>query len=725
MIMMKIFLQKVTILFAILCPVIANAKNITAEEAQHVAKNFYYERAGGFFAVDYNHIDFQNAITVKENEEDLFYIFNLRSDKGFVIVAATDNVIPVLAYSFEGKFIENELPGNIKDWLDSYRRQILNAKKNNYPDSEYICREWQRLMSSDISALKDLKGERAVAPLLVSTWNQDAYYNAWCPVDSAGPGDRCYAGCVATAMGQLMFYHRFPDQGTGTYTYSLPKYGTLSADFGNTTYHWDAMQNAINDPSNTAIAQLLYHLGVSVDMVYGPNGSGMWNHKAAYSLRTYFKYCPQTQYLFRDSTTLNWDSVLVANLDAHKPLYYAGWASNLADSSGHAFVCDGYQGTNYYHFNWGWGGYDDGYFYTSSLNPSGYDFNYHQELIHDIYPDTSNYTYPEYCDNSGQVNSSSGTIEDGSGMKNYKDSLQCGWLVSSNCGYNVYLKFTRFDLAAGDSLFVYRGKDVGGSILGIFTAGNPPVLSSLSNPTILYSDTNAMFIRFVTDDSLNAGGWQASYYGVYCDLSKTLTDSMGTVSDGSGSCDYKNSTNCRWTVQPANVNRFTMSFTEFDLASGSTGDYIQLFKNSLSTPNLIATYTYANQPPAVISFDANAFVLRFITNSSSSSGGWSFSYIGTDDAGITESGDHVHLFVFPNPVDDNSTLYYDVPSGGPVNIRLSDISGRTLASLSVEHPAAGQNSILLNTLASGLQSGIYMLNVSCQSFSETLRLVKL
>ena len=205
--------------------------------------------------------------------------------------------------------------------------------------------------------------------MLNTTWDQGNYYNALCPADDGGPGGHCWAGCVATAVGQLMFYHRWPNQGTGEYSYTHPVYGEQYANFGETTYNWNGMETYLDGPNNH-IALLLNHLGVSFDMDYGPDGSGMWNHSAANSMRNYFKYGPQTQYIFRDTTTMNWDSILIANLDARKPLYYAGW-EGVGSLNGHAFVCDGYAPDNFYHFNWGWSSSYDGYFLLSALTPAG------------------------------------------------------------------------------------------------------------------------------------------------------------------------------------------------------------------------------------------------------------------------------------------------------------------------------------------------------------------
>ncbi len=158
------------------------------------------------------------------------------------------------------------------------------------------------------------------------------------------------------------------------------------------------MTNSVQE-QNDAVAELLFHLGVSVDMDYGPTGSGMWNHKAAYSLRTYFNYSPETQYLYRDSTNLDWDSVIVAHLDQKIPMYYAGWS--VPNINGHAFIIDGYQTEDYFHFNWGWGGSYDGYFYLDNLVPGGNNFNLAQELVINCYPDTINYSYPYYCSQPG------------------------------------------------------------------------------------------------------------------------------------------------------------------------------------------------------------------------------------------------------------------------------------------------------------------------------------
>jgi len=207
-------------------------------------------------------------------------------------------------------------------------------------------------------------------------------------------GGHAFGGCVATAMAQIMKYHAYPTQGIGSRTYSDPvnrnyysdipgsAYGTQSADFGNTVYNWAAMPNAISG-SNYEIARLIYHCGVSVDMNFGPEGSSGSTSTASDSLKKYFKYDDSVSFFSKSGyTDATWISMLRADLDAGRPILYSGSGTG----GGHAFVCDGYQATNHFHFNWGWGGYLDGYFYLTALTPEGRNYTNDQDAVLNILP---------------------------------------------------------------------------------------------------------------------------------------------------------------------------------------------------------------------------------------------------------------------------------------------------------------------------------------------------
>ncbi len=159
----------------------------------------------------------------------------------------------------------------------------------------------------------------------------------------------------------------------------------------------------------------------------------------------------------------------MAPLDRKMPCYYAGWA-DYTYTSGHGFVVDGYQG-DYFHMNWGWSGYLDGYFLLDNLTPGGSNFNYAQELIINCYPDTVNYTYPSFCSGLDTLSSLSGSIEDGSGpMTDYMPNTECSWLIdpqtSEDSVIKITLNFHRFQTASEDTLRVYDGATMDAPLLG-------------------------------------------------------------------------------------------------------------------------------------------------------------------------------------------------------------------------------------------------------------------
>ena len=372
----------------------ANAKEVNINKAREVAKNFYYLKTFEPNSPRTENVSVKNEFVIKSNvsnyktQQALIYIFNFDSN-GFVIVSADDKVIPVLGYSEEGNYDNTNPPPSFNWIIETYKKQIDFIKKKNVVVPEEIKEAWKMYETKSAGILKNMND---VSPLLSTTWDQDCYYNESCPTDAAAPWYACghvFAGCVATTMGQIMKYHAHPTQGTGSHTYTHPTYGTQTVNFANETYNWSAMPNSINS-SNSAIATLLYDCAVAVDMDFGTDGSGAYSGDAATAFVNYFNYSPSTQLIMKNNyTDANWKSTIVSELDASRPIFYRG--ENSAGSSGHAFVCDGYQGTDYFHFNFGWSGSYNGYFYLSSLSPSTHDFTYDQGAIIGISPSTSPY----------------------------------------------------------------------------------------------------------------------------------------------------------------------------------------------------------------------------------------------------------------------------------------------------------------------------------------------
>ena len=318
------------------------------------------------------HVDQQKAAKVAEtvlNGQKLttvplvafnnLYVFN--AENSFVMVAADDCARPVLAYSKDFSFKMEDMPLNIQEWLNSLNDEIQNAVNRNLEASEETRLEWELLLTGKMPEPKNRNG---VGPLVQTHWDQYPPYNNMCPTGS-------FTGCVATAMAQLMKYWEWPQKGVGSYGYNHPSYGYLSANFGNTTYDWDNMWSVVyeDDPAaaQNAVATLAYHCGIAVEMDYGPESSTAFTEDVPNALITYFDYDPNDIQLSRasDYGTNAWVALVKSELDQGRPMVYRG----QSEGGGHAFICDGYDANNYLHFNWGWGGYCDGFYAYGALNP--------------------------------------------------------------------------------------------------------------------------------------------------------------------------------------------------------------------------------------------------------------------------------------------------------------------------------------------------------------------
>ncbi len=356
---------------------------VDVETAKEIANNWYEY----WSPYEINSFDVKEEFTKEYNNHPSFYIFTFEPD-GFVIVSADDATIPILGYSFKSDITENITHPAVRDWIENYHRQIDYVITQNIDNSETIDL-WQNILEKDFSGFDNGKD---VLPLLSTTWNQNWPYNELCPLDPSGPNGHAYAGCVATAMGQVMKYHNHPIPGVSLHSYDHLTYGNLSADFSATNYDWMNMPDDISS-SNLPIATLLYHSGVAVEMNYSPSGSGASTVFALIALRTYFNYDTSLQLVYKaDYLVLDWENLLKYELDNSRPMLYAG--KNPSSGAGHAFVCDGYQASNYFHFNWGWSGSYDGYFYLYSLNPGIHNYTNDQQAIIGLIPNTSSYVYP-------------------------------------------------------------------------------------------------------------------------------------------------------------------------------------------------------------------------------------------------------------------------------------------------------------------------------------------
>ncbi len=291
------------------------------------------------------------------------YIFT--TNEGFVVMAADDCVKPILGYSLKESFKTDDMPENLIWWLQGYNDQIQDAVESKATATTETAKQWDDLTSGKSnSTVADV----VVAPLIQTHWDQGYPYNYYCPSGTV-------TGCVATAMAQVMKFWNYPQQGQGSHTNTNDT--TLIVNFGETTYEWNNMPESLSgSPSQTeidAVATLMLHCGVSVNMTYG-SSSGAFSGNVPYALIDYFKYAPSATLVSRDGyDDEQWIAFLQSELNEGRPLFYSGsytFISNGAQKyGGHAFVCDGYRSDNHFHFNWGWSGFQDDYWEIGSLNP--------------------------------------------------------------------------------------------------------------------------------------------------------------------------------------------------------------------------------------------------------------------------------------------------------------------------------------------------------------------
>jgi len=292
-----------------------------------------------------------------------------REERGFIIVTNDDRFPGVIGYSDKAF---STIPPAMNWFLNTIEQNMQEMAKTGVfyttirPSSGY---------------------PESIEPLLKSTWDQGKPYNIMCPGGN-GASSRLYpTGCVATALAQIMYFHKYPEIGIGDHQYSFkPESGVgkiLSANFGETHYDWDNMiddySKSYTDEQANAVATLMLHCGVAVEMHYTSSGSGAYGQEACLGIKKFFGYNKNARLYTRDYYTAeSWMNMIFKELNLNNPIYYSGSSEG---SGGHAFVIDGYDKNGFVHVNWGWGGKSNGFFDIALLNPPGYSFSTGQDMI--------------------------------------------------------------------------------------------------------------------------------------------------------------------------------------------------------------------------------------------------------------------------------------------------------------------------------------------------------
>lgn len=365
----------------------ARAATITQSQAMDAAQRFIKSNsAQNFSGRASDNLQLAHVAHDKMMNAD-YYVFNLEADGGFVIVGGDDVALPVWGYSDKGSFNIDNIPDNMRVMLEEYQRQL----------------HWLR--SHTIAALRQpVKITSSVAPMITTTWDQYEPYNRYCPIFETASGyTNALSGCLATAMTQIMNYHKWPARGFGDNSYISQAYSnmepiTVSADFTQSVYQWDQMidhyaTGTYNDTQANAVARLMSDAGISIDMQYSAFESWARYVKVIEALMSNFDYSTSMQFLLKNDYSGDWDALMRTEIDNNRPVFYFGQTETNA---GHAFVLDGYDTNGYFHVNWGWDGNYDGYFTTSLMrpyspeyDPEEYNYSYDQGAIIGIQPDNT------------------------------------------------------------------------------------------------------------------------------------------------------------------------------------------------------------------------------------------------------------------------------------------------------------------------------------------------
>ncbi|WP_160568816.1 MULTISPECIES: thiol protease/hemagglutinin PrtT [unclassified Apibacter] len=360
------------------------SKQIDQEEAKHIAENFInnqfsnLKRSNGF-KLDLVYTAENEVNKLKKNHsEKYYYVYNIGANQGFIIISADDINYPIIGYSNSGYYDAANLPENFQSWMKTVELGMQQAFDNSTKPTKEIEKEWELYRISKKSIPTRLT---ALEPLIKTKWNQRTPYNSQIPYE-------VLTGCVATATAQIMKFHQHPKKGTGI----IPAYQTIDPsnnvtyniqqiDLKQYEYDWANMLNEYyNSPTLNytneqakAVGLLMYHIGASAQMKYGVKESGTSSRKALKALYTYYDYDKSIDYIIRGKyfSNLNeipisdeeWEEIIIKELNEDRPVYYSG---NTDKNSGHAFVCDGYDSNGLLHFNFGWGGNQDGYYNSNA-----------------------------------------------------------------------------------------------------------------------------------------------------------------------------------------------------------------------------------------------------------------------------------------------------------------------------------------------------------------------
>ena len=370
-------MKKIMFFMSFLLALSVSAAPVSEKRARQIASDFFsgvsVKSSGSGVELVWSGNDLnESAVTKSVSGEPLMYIYNNAGGDGFVIVSGDDNTRPVIAFSYDGSFDVEDMPGGARYILSGWMKQIERSS------------DGPRMAEASVET-GNIQCEYSTA-----SWGQTAPFNLQTPVIG---GSHAVTGCVATALSIIAYHHKWPSQGSGT----VPAYsfagGTVPANTLGRTYDYQNMlsnyDGGYSETQGNAVAALMYDIGTAVKMQYGVSESGAFDIDVPVAMSTYFRYAKDMRLVYRETySDSEWTELLKTALNTG-PLYFSGID---AYGGGHAFVLDGYTDQDYFHINYGWNGQNNGYYYLPEQ-----EFCENQSAIIGMLPDKSGTT--SYSDN--------------------------------------------------------------------------------------------------------------------------------------------------------------------------------------------------------------------------------------------------------------------------------------------------------------------------------------
>lgn len=337
------------LIVALMLPTMLKAEPVDKVQARQKALMFVGDRshadtrgAAGVVKTDYLNLAVSN---------DAYHVFNCGKDEGFVIISGDDSMPDVLGYSDYGHFDTTDMPPALQNWLKWQAEEVKYAQEHHLPKYQ---------------PAKTRASGSSVGPLMVTKWKQGAPFNDGYPKVN---GSTCITGCVATAMAQIMYYHKWP-QGM---TAEIPGYWSAKSDLDMpalppTTFDWNNMLPVYNGSESAvqraAVSKLMRYCSTAVRADLGISETSAYCPLNQY--RQYFGYGNGIKEKYRNNySTDGWKEIIYRELDEHRPI--------MCQGGGHAYVVDGYDASGRLSVNWGWGGLYDGFYHMYSMIPDGID----------------------------------------------------------------------------------------------------------------------------------------------------------------------------------------------------------------------------------------------------------------------------------------------------------------------------------------------------------------